>query len=121
MIQKSDGQLDILDTAQVSYQKWQAYTPWPGLYFSHNNKTIQIQSCFPLSLQVEHTDLMVSKISIEDLCEEDRKTVQKYFPDTKNLYIIPHEQGSLAILQIKPEGKVSMSTHAWINGQNTTK
>ena len=31
MIQKKDGELNPIWTLQEAYQRWQAYTPWPGL------------------------------------------------------------------------------------------
>ena len=32
MIEKKDGELEPNWTLEEAYHRWQAYTPWPGLY-----------------------------------------------------------------------------------------
>ncbi len=44
-ILKEDGQIDWSESAKIIYQKWQAYTPWPGIFSTLGEKRIIIESC----------------------------------------------------------------------------
>jgi hypothetical protein len=35
MIEKKDGELQPFWTIEQAYHAWQAYTPWPGLFYSY--------------------------------------------------------------------------------------
>lgn len=119
MIEKKDGRLDTQDSAQKSFQKWQGYTPWPGLFFTHWNKTIQITSCYPVShMQNITEDISLETLWREKISSQDQEQLTTLFPEyTDNtLYVIPHKTGSLVILSIKPQGKRNMPVSDWIHG-----
>ncbi|OGZ10210.1 MAG: methionyl-tRNA formyltransferase [Candidatus Lloydbacteria bacterium RIFCSPHIGHO2_02_FULL_51_22] len=41
-ITKADGLISLDDDAEKNYRKFRAYTPWPGLYFFHNDLRVKI-------------------------------------------------------------------------------
>jgi methionyl-tRNA formyltransferase len=50
-IEKEDGLIDWTVSAKEIYHKWQAYTPWPGIYTTYENKRL-------LLLEIKHQELI---------------------------------------------------------------
>lgn len=42
-IEKEDGLVDFSESAEIIYHQWQAYTPWPGIYTSHQEKRLLLE------------------------------------------------------------------------------
>lgn len=42
-IEKEDGLIDWNESAKKIYQKWQAYTPWPGIYTQYEGKRLLLE------------------------------------------------------------------------------
>lgn len=42
-IEKEDGLIDWSQSAKEIYQKWQAYTPWPGIYTMYDGKRLLLE------------------------------------------------------------------------------
>lgn len=42
-IEKEDGLVDWTLSAKEIYQKWQAYTPWPGIYTMYEGKRLLLE------------------------------------------------------------------------------
>lgn len=82
------------DTAMEIYHKWQAFTPWPGIYIFDHGKRIKL-----LKIKVDPTASTIGIISHQD---------KKLFFGTK--------AGSIEILELQPEGKKAMSSTAYISG-----
>ena len=42
-IEKEDGLIDFSESAEKIYHKWQAYTPWPGIYTHYQKKRLLLE------------------------------------------------------------------------------
>lgn len=42
-IEKEDGVIDWSESAKKIYNKWQAYTPWPGIYTQYEGKRLLLE------------------------------------------------------------------------------
>ncbi|MCB9806481.1 hypothetical protein H6768_00980 [Candidatus Peribacteria bacterium] len=40
MIEKKDGELQSTWTIEEAYHRWQAYTPWPGLFTQYHDMRV---------------------------------------------------------------------------------
>lgn len=45
-IEKEDGLIDWSQSASEIYHKWQAYTPWPGIYTIYEGKRLLLEKVF---------------------------------------------------------------------------
>ena len=52
-ISKEDGKIDFTQSAISCFRKWQAYTPWPGIWCEWNGLRCKIIDCKP----TEHSGL----------------------------------------------------------------
>lgn len=43
-IEKEDGLIDWTQSAKAIYQKWQAYTPWPGVFTHYEGKRLILEN-----------------------------------------------------------------------------
>ncbi len=100
-ITREDGEVFFqTQTAQAIYNQYRAYQPWPGIYTFFNEKR----------LQLEGVDLYT------DLYDGDR-TIGEWVQLWKNRYgIIAADGNILEVLQVKLEGKKSMDTQSFVNG-----
>ena len=93
-ISKADGEVEFKDALSV-YNKYRAFTPWPGVYLNSGLKLKSIEL-----VEVESTNkagivLHVDKLSI----------------------IVGCESGSLRILKVQPQSKKEMDVLSYINGK----
>jgi methionyl-tRNA formyltransferase len=42
-IEKEDGLIDWSESSKSIYHKWQAYTPWPGIYTIYEGKRLLLE------------------------------------------------------------------------------
>ena len=94
-ISKADGEV-ILDDAQAVYNKYRAYTPWPGIYLSSGLKLKEI------ALHVKETNHSKSALISEI---------------HKNSIVLTCKEGSLEVFRVQPNSKKEMSVIDYINGK----
>lgn len=99
-IDKADGRVVKDKTALELYHMWQAYTPWPGLYFS-----------FDESLQTKCSihGCAVAKITPPD-------AAGTLFTHEGRLYLAAADQSTLEITRLQLAGKNPMTGQDFIHG-----
>jgi len=93
-ISKADGEVEFKD-ALMLYNKYRAFTPWPGVYLKSGLKLKDIEL-------VEYK----SKNNAGELLHVDKKSI-----------IVGCEQGSLKIFKVQPQSKKEMDIISYINGK----
>lgn len=96
MIEKKDGEIQTTWTIDEAYHRWQAYTPWPGLYTFFNWTKVTF-------LEIEKR----AKI-------KEQKDGIFFIVD--NLPAIELSDGILIIKKIHPAGKKPMSGEDFVRG-----
>lgn len=97
MIDKKDGELNTAWTTEEAYHRWQAYTPWPGLYTDYNGTKVTL-------LEIEN------KIHTG---EPGEWSIDEKLP------AIQLADGLLLIKKIHPAGKKPMSGEDFARGYMT--
>lgn len=98
-ISKEMGEISFIkDTAEEIFKKWQAFTPWPGIYTFANGKRIKL-----LNLTVS-----TAKISVPAGHVIYDETVQSFVIGTKENAIFLHE--------LQEEGKKAQTAKEFRNG-----
>jgi methionyl-tRNA formyltransferase len=60
-IKREDGLVDLItESPQAIYRKWQAYTPWPGIYAFYKGKRIKL-----IDLDLQNDKLVFIKVQSE--------------------------------------------------------
>ncbi|MCK9492394.1 MAG: methionyl-tRNA formyltransferase [Sulfurimonas sp.] len=93
-ITKEDGKVEFLD-AQEIYDKYRAFTPWPGVYLSNGLKFKNISFEENSSTNKEGIILSIAKDSI----------------------VVGCRRGSIRIFSVQPASKKEMDILSYINGQ----
>lgn len=93
-ITKQDG-LVAFDNAQTLYNKYRAYTPWPGIYLSSGLKLKSIALAECISQNAAGKILKIESDGI----------------------IVGCEHGSIKIFSVQPESKKEMDVFSYINGK----
>ncbi len=94
MIQKKDGELQTSWTMDEAYHRWQAYTPWPGLY----------------------TDFSGTKVTLVEIEKKPRAGKPGQWIIENKLPAIQIADGLLIIKKIHPAGKKTMSGEEFVRG-----
>jgi len=94
-ITKSDGEVSFDDALDI-YNKYRAFTPWPGIYLS--------------------SGLKLKKITLED------KNIQhneagKILSIDKESIVVSCAKGALRVLRVQPQSKKEMDILSYINGK----
>jgi len=97
-ITKADGEVSF-DDAKELYNKYRAFTPWPGIYLSSGLKLKEIQ--------LENTD---------QTHEEGGKIIAI---DKKSI-VVTCKRGSIRIYKVQPQSKKEMDILSYINGKRLT-
>jgi methionyl-tRNA formyltransferase len=97
-IEKEDGLINWNQSSIEIYHKWQAYTPWPGIYTTYENKRLLLE------------EVWVSEIKIE---EWKPGTVLKL---ENGMIWVVCSHWVLTLQRVKLEWKKSQSIHDFING-----
>lgn len=84
--------------AKWIYQKYQGYTPWPGIFAYYENKRI-----------------ILEKIRFQS-AKNHEKDFGKIFKNESGEYEICLEGGNITLEQIKVEGKKSQKFSDFVNG-----
>ena len=93
-ISKADGEVQFLDALSL-YNKYRAFTPWPGVYLNSGLKLKNIELVENKSKNIAGTILHVDKVSI----------------------IVGCENGSIKVLKVQPQSKKEMDIISYINGK----
>lgn len=93
-ISKENG-LVVFDDAVSIYNKYRAYTPWPGVYLD--------------------SGLKLKEMSLESKTGEHR--AGEVLEVGKNFLIIGCQRGSLRITRVQPPSKKEMDIQAYLNGK----
>jgi len=93
-ITKKDGEVEF-DDAYNLYNKYRAYTPWPGIYLQNGMK--------------------LKHISLEDKCGLNQ--AGKILEINLDNVLVGCEKGSVKIYTVQPQSKKEMSVIAYINGK----
>ena len=96
-IKKEDG-LVSFDDAQLLYNKYRAFTPWPGIYLDSGLKFKQIS--------LENND---SAGEAGKIISIDKKSV-----------VVSCSKGAIRIYKVQPQSKKEMDVSAYINGKRMT-
>lgn len=93
MIQKSDGELKYSWNPEEAYRRWQAYTPWPGLFTFFGDIRVVL-------LEIE----ISPRIPLETW------SIENNFP------VIKLHNGSIVVKKVQPAGKKPMSGEDFVRG-----
>ena len=93
-ISKQDGEVEF-DDAVVIFNKYRAFTPWPGIYLS--------------------SGLKLKKIELAD--EASQNESGKILDIEKEAIVVGCKKGSIKILSVQPESKNEMDVISYINGK----
>ncbi len=91
---KSDGEIKF-DNAQTLYNKYRAYTPWPGIYLRCGLKLKEISLIESYSKNEAGKIIAINKESIDIACEI----------------------GSIRIKRVQPQSKKEIDSLSYINGK----
>lgn len=94
-ITKADGEVTF-DNAQAVYNKYRAFTPWPGIYLSSGLKLKKIE--------LQNRD---------ELYPEEGKIITI----DKESIVVTCKQGALRIYKVQPQSKKEMDVISYINGK----
>lgn len=93
-ITKVDGEVEF-DDAQVLFNKYRAYTPWPGIYLTSGLKLKEISLIENSSKNEAGKIISVNSDSIDVACSN----------------------GSVKIMKVQPQSKKEMDVLSYINGK----
>ena len=93
-ITKADGEVKF-DNANELYNKYRAFTPWPGIYLS--------------------SGLKLKSIALED--KDTNGEAGKIISINKDNIIVSCEKGSVKIYKVQPASKKEMDVLSYINGK----
>lgn len=93
-ITKQDGEVSF-DSASVLFNKYRAFTPWPGVYLASGLKLKKIEIAERDTQNISGEILHVDKASITVGCKK----------------------GSIKVLSVQPESKKEMDILSYINGK----
>jgi len=93
-IGKQDGEVEF-DDATVIFNKYRAFTPWPGIYLS--------------------SGLKLKKIELIE--NESQNESGKILDLEKDGVVIGCKRGSIKVLRVQPESKNEMDVISYINGK----
>jgi methionyl-tRNA formyltransferase len=93
-ITKQDGEVTFED-AQSLFNKYRAFTPWPGIYLS--------------------SGLKLKKVELVE--KESQNEVGKILHVEKDFIVVGCEKGSIKVYRVQPESKNEMDVLSYINGK----
>lgn len=98
MLRKEEGRIRWEDPATRLYNKWRAFTPWPGLHFLLNGRRINVTA---LRVLDERRQAAPGTVVAHDRC---------------GLRVVCGDQTMVEISEIQPECKKPMPPHAFCLG-----
>jgi methionyl-tRNA formyltransferase len=99
MVKKEEGTIDWRNlTAQEIYNKFRAFTPWPGICFCSLGKTFKL-----------------TKLRVSDLTH-DKQPGDVLSWDRKSLKVCCRQGTVLEVLELQPQGKKPMTPYCYCMG-----
>jgi methionyl-tRNA formyltransferase len=95
-ITKADGLISFNEDAQEIYNKYRAFTPWPGIYLENGLKLKKIQ--------LNHTQY--NNANIGQIVVIDKDSI-----------VVTCKHGAIQIYKVQPQSKKEMDVLAYINGK----
>ncbi|PIZ96277.1 MAG: methionyl-tRNA formyltransferase [Candidatus Magasanikbacteria bacterium CG_4_10_14_0_2_um_filter_33_14] len=93
-LDRDDGEVDWQKTTQEIYNQYRAFTPWPGVWTTWNNKRLKL-----LEIRPSNKKIKAGQVQIEN---------DTMYIGTKNT--------SIEIKKLQLEGKPAMNAQVFING-----
>ncbi len=93
-ITKADGKIEFNDALSL-YNKYRAFTPWPGIYLE--------------------SGLKLKKISLED--KNSVNNMGEILAIDKDSIVVGCSKGSIRIFKLQPQSKKEMESVSYINGK----
>jgi len=93
-ITKSDGAVSF-DNARTLFNKYRAFTPWPGIYLE--------------------SKLKLKKIVLEEIISHNKAGI--ILSIDKDSIVVGCQKGSIRVYRVQPESKKEMDILAYINGK----
>ncbi len=93
-ITREDGKIEFLDAKEI-YNKYRAFTPWPGVYLE--------------------SGLKLKNITLEDITSTNQEG--KIISIAKDSIVVGCKVGKLRIFRVQPASKKEMDILSYINGQ----
>ena len=103
-LQKQEGRVDWNLTARQIYNKYRAFTPWPGLFFLINGKTMKVKKALPPDL--------IDRKTLTGL----EKPGQIIELNRNRLEVCCGNQTVLSIEEFQPQGKKTMTPYCFSLG-----
>ena len=103
-LQKKEGRVDWNLTARQIFNKYRAFTPWPGLFFLMNGKTMKIKKALPPGTIDRKTLTGLEKPG--QILELSRNRLQ----------VCCGNQTVLSIEEFQPQGKKAMTPYCYSLG-----
>jgi methionyl-tRNA formyltransferase len=105
MVAKEEGQVDWNLSARQLYNKFRAFTPWPGLFFYLNHQCVKIKKLRVYGEPWELESLLIGK-----------KAGDIIGVDKSSLKVCCGGQSVLEIIEMQPECKRPMTPHCYALG-----
>ena len=96
-ITKKDGEV-VFEDASILYNKYRAFTPWPGIYLN--------------------SGLKLKKIALEDKISNNK--MGKILTIDSDSIVIGCKKGSVRVFNVQPQSKKEMDVISYINGKRLT-
>lgn len=93
-LDRDDGKIDWQKSSTEIYNQYRAFTPWPGVWTTWNDKRLKLLKMSPSDKKLES-----GKVTIEN-----------------DIIYIGTANGSIEIIELQLEGKPVMSSKVFING-----
>jgi methionyl-tRNA formyltransferase len=102
IIRREDGQISWTDSAEKIYNKFRAFSPWPGIFttWERNGRTLRVKFV---------------KISLEPDDSENMQRPGEVFR-RQNKIVIKASPGSIIVKEIQLEGKSPVTAKDFLNG-----
>lgn len=119
-IEKEDGLIDWNESAENIYHRWQAYTPWPGIYTQYEGKRLLLEKVSLYHYSNEGSDPEKLKGTPDgdwfaSWTRNDGVIGQVIKLEDGNIGVICGS-GVLTLFQVKLEWKKSQSIRDFVNG-----
>lgn len=119
-IEKEDGLIDWSESSEIIYRKWQAYTPWPGVFTYFEGKRLLLEKVSVSCHREERSDpgIQIGFSNQNRIASQARNdaTVWQIVELNEGWIGVNCGQWILTLEQLKLEWKKSQSIKDFVNG-----
>lgn len=108
LIKKEEWEIDFSDSARNIYNKFRAFTPWPGIYSYYNGKKFTIEECF-----FDESNFVDEWFEVWDVVEFN---VWHDFDEKTSTIWVVCGNWVLTLSQVKLEWKKTADIKSFVNG-----